>query len=179
MKGIVHARHFVEKGFVSHAKFMDDELYAQALDSIVFACVDIAVINDKGEILLGKRSREHMPDWWIIGGRMKPGESFQEAASRNIQRELTITVDQNRFNYLCTYSCAWAKRAQPPITNGSHAVSITMILQINADEIKPIRHNDEYTALKWVGLEKVARSEMYHPAIAMVALNILTFLEQQ
>jgi len=174
---IIQGQHFVERGFTSHAKFLSDEAYGEALDSLVLACVDIVLTNDSGAMLLGKRSREPHPDWWIIGGRMRPGESFEEAASRNIRRELGLEINPTRFQYLCTYSLAWARRAQEPKENGSHCVSITMILRAGGNEIPLIEHNDEYEDLQWIHPKEVLAHSSFHPAILMIAKNVQAFLE--
>lgn len=179
MKKIVQGQHFVEEGFRSHAKFMSEQAYGESLDSLVIACVDIAVINDLGEMLLGLRSREPLPDWYIIGGRMKPGESFKEAASRNIQRELGIEVDATRFQYLCTCSYVWARRTQHPQNNGSHTVSIIMLLRIARDEISLLTPNDEYENIQWMKLEKIAAYHSFHPALPMIAENVIAYLAKQ
>lgn len=173
---VKYGNHFEEEGFVSHAKFLPDEIYAQVLDSIVIACVDIALIDSDGEMLLGKRQVEPQADWWIIGGRMRPGESFEEAASRNVKRELGLTINPNRFHYLCTYSTVWAMRAQKPKANGSHSVSITMVLRVSDDEITRIQHNEEYAALQWMDVHRVANSSNFHPAVVMVAKNAGEYL---
>ena len=77
---------YFEKGnFETHSNRMDDKDYAGVLDNIVIAAIDCIIINDKSDILLGKRTREPLPSWWIIGGRMKPGESFENAASRKLK----------------------------------------------------------------------------------------------
>ncbi|MEK6883755.1 MAG: NUDIX domain-containing protein, partial [Nanoarchaeota archaeon] len=98
--------HFHEKGFIPHSEFLSEENYAMVLDNVVVTCVDICVINTKGQILLGKRTWYPMPNWWIIGGRMKPGESFNESASRNIKRELGLNISPDRFERLWEYSMA-------------------------------------------------------------------------
>lgn len=165
--------HFHEEGFVSHAKFLSEENYAMVLDNAVITCVDICVINTKKQILLGKRTWYPHPDWWIIGGRMKPGESFNEAASRNIKRELQLDISPERFKRLWEYSMTWAKRVQSPEENGCHTVSITMMLKISLQEELKIKFNEEYETILWTQLHYVENHTSFHPVLHVLANKLI------
>ena len=103
-------RHFVTGEFKSHAEFLPDEIYSKVLDNIVITCVDIIVCH-AGKMLLGKRAIEPQSDWWIIRGKMKPGESFNEAATRNVRRELGLNIKPYLFQYLSSTSLVWVSSA--------------------------------------------------------------------
>lgn len=135
---------------VSSATLLEEEKYAEALDVLVIACVDIAVIH-KGSILLGKRSRHPYPDWWILGGRMFRGEYFENSAKRILERESGILVeDETRFRKIGIANFLWEERAQEPAENGSQQISITMVVDVNDEEALQVRPNDEYSEFKWV-----------------------------
>ena len=77
--------HYVEKGWKHHSSaWLSEEEYSKVLDTIVFACVDI-ILTYENKVLLAKRNVEPQKDWWIIGGRMFPGESPQETAVRKVK----------------------------------------------------------------------------------------------
>lgn len=121
---------FVTGHFTSHAFFMDDPEYARILDCVVVACVDAVLLDPQGRMLIGKRSREPQPDDWIIGGRMQTGQTFEEAARKNIERELSIKLESERYSYVGTYNLVWSNRAQAPVENGCYTVSITMTAKL-------------------------------------------------
>lgn len=162
-----NAGHYVVGKFKSHASFLSDEEYGKVLDSIVITCADIVLIN-KGKMLLGKRTRDPQHDWWVIGGRMKPGESFEEAASRNLKRELGLSIDLKRFKYLTTFSAVWDKRHHPPKENGIHTVSVVMCAKISDDEVESIITNDEYEKIEWVN-PCIIIDGSYHGAVKQCA----------
>ena len=170
-----NAGHYVIGNFKSHASFLSDEEYGKVLDSIVITCADIVLIN-KGKMLLGKRTRDPQPDWWVIGGRMKPGESFEEAASRNLKRELGLNIGLKRLKYLTTFSTVWEKRHHPIKENGIHSVSAVMYADITDEEKRMIKPNDEYKTMSWVDPKAVLNGS-YHGAVKQCAdasLNILS-----
>jgi len=59
-------RHFITGNFQSHARWLSDEDCSKVQDNIVVTCVDCAIINKIGQMLLGKRTHEPWPDWWIF-----------------------------------------------------------------------------------------------------------------
>jgi ADP-ribose pyrophosphatase YjhB (NUDIX family) len=140
------------------------------LDSIVIACVDIAITNDRGQLLLGKRTRHPQADWWIVGGRMQTGEHFSDSAKRLVKKELGLEITPERFSYLTTFSAAWNKRAFPPEDNGTHTLSIVLTTKLSEAEIAAIVPNDEYSSMQWVDTEEVANEQSgYHPAVRQCA----------
>jgi ADP-ribose pyrophosphatase YjhB (NUDIX family) len=165
--------HFIEEGFRSHIDRLGDREYSRVLNSIVITCVDVILLNTKGEMLLGKRSYHPAKTWWIAGGRMRPGESFEEAAVRNIKRELGLIIAPERFSYLGTYSFVWAIRRQPPVENGSHCVSITMTLKVTDEEAALIKPSEEYTETRWWDLKLVAEDLQFLSPIRQYAREIL------
>lgn len=169
--------HFVTGRFRSRARFLEEQDYSMVLDNVVIGCVDIVVINS-GEMLLGKRTCEPQPDWWIIGGRMMPGEKPEESASRNIKRELGLNIKPSRLSYLGTYSFVWSTRAQKPKHHGGHCVSITMVLVLKEGEAERINPNEEYGPIRWLNPRAVIRKRDFHPAVRKYARDLLTYLEQ-
>ncbi len=169
-------RHYVTGDFKSHAVRMSEDDYSKALDSLVITCVDIVVAH-KGLMLIGKRTIEPQSGWWIIGGRMIPGESFTEAAARNVKRELNLNIKPFRFKYLNTQSMVLPIRAQPPKNHGCHMVSIAMTLTITNKEAKDIKLNEEYEELKWMSPKDIIKENLLkpHPALVQHAKDLIAF----
>lgn len=167
--------HFVTGDFKSHAGFLSDEDYAKVLDNIVITCADCLVIN-KNKILLGKRTYEPQPDWWIIGGRMRPGESFETAAARNTKREIGLDIKPSRFRYFSAYSSVWARRAQAPQDHGSHTISIIMILEISNTEAEAIKLGEGFEKIQWIKPKDIiARAKEFHPELVSYARDLIRY----
>lgn len=152
--------------------FMDDATYAKALDAIVLTCTDIALTKN-GQLLLGKRTRHPQPDWWVVGGRMRAGETFAASAARLLKKELGLAVTPERLVPLTVFSAAWNQRAFEPVSNGTHTVSIVMHLEVSDHEAEGLVFNDEYSDHGWTDFAGVANNELLHPALHQVAQALM------
>jgi len=171
-------QHFVTGDFRPRATHLDDTKYGRMLDNLVIACVD-SLLLCQGKILLGQRVREPQADWWIIGGRMRPGESFEETAARKCREELRLNIAPSRFHYLTTTSLVFAKRAQPPQHHGCHTISVTMWANITPRQAARIHPNDEYRAVRWQPLRQVMGDRKLHPALRQRARDVLAGLKKR
>jgi len=148
--------------------FMDDDVYGKALDAIVFTCVDIA-LTKQGKVLLGKRTRDPQPDWWVVGGRMRAGETFAGSAQRLLKNELGLGMSADRLSPFTVFSTAWNRRAFAPVENGTHSVSVLMTAEISDEEAEKLVFNDEYSDHQWMTLDEIIDNTTLHPALGQVA----------
>lgn len=169
--------HFVSGEFPFHKteKKLPDDIYGRALDRFVISALDVLVVRQSGEILLGKRSWEPAKDvFWIIGGARNRGEYFEETASRHVKRELGIPIDPNRFRMLGCYSLAFAKRRQHPEEHGVHTDSHVFVTNLTDSEVAAIQLNEEYQESKWImPKEVVKQSDTFHPAVVQICKDYL------
>ncbi|NOU95721.1 NUDIX domain-containing protein [Paenibacillus sp. LMG 31456] len=62
---------------------------------LIMAGACVIVLNDKGHILLQKRTDSL--DWGTIGGALELGESLEEAAARELYEEAGLIAKQYKF----------------------------------------------------------------------------------
>jgi len=160
---------FREEGFVSHASRLPDAEYGRVLDDIVVTCVDCVVAYGE-QMLLGLRRQEpYKGGWWVPGGRMHPGERFEETAQRVLRRELGLKVIADRFDYISTTSYIWSRREQPPADHGCHMIGVNLVLRISLKESQQITHGEDYQTSRWANLREVFTNNHYHPVIRRFA----------
>ena len=167
------APHFVTGEFEPHHAFLDDETYGKALDSLVKACSDVMIESaDGSKVFLGRRKVEPQPDWWFVGGRARPGDTTQEAAARNVRRELGLVVEAARFEVVASYSFAWRMRQQAPRENGTADISTVHTLRLTAEEADAVQLDpDEYVESRWIALDEILAGD-FHPALKQAAADL-------
>ena len=93
----------------SMGKWFSQEQYAEILDNLVIVCVDTLVKDGNGNILLGKRQKFPIKEWWIFGGRMFAHENYEIASKRGLNRELGF-VPHNEPSLIGYYDLVWEMR---------------------------------------------------------------------
>jgi len=70
------------------------EQYSQIIEVLPILCVDVIVMNARGEYLLIKRAKQPMKgQWWVIGGRLLKGETLEQAVVRKVLEETSLQVE--------------------------------------------------------------------------------------
>jgi len=54
--------------------------------------IGVIIVNKRGEILVGKRSGSHAKYFSIPGGHLELGETFEEAAIKEIREETSLEI---------------------------------------------------------------------------------------
>ena len=54
--------------------------------------IGVILVNPAGQVLIGKREGSHAPYWSIPGGYHEPGESFEDAAIREVKEETGLDI---------------------------------------------------------------------------------------
>lgn len=82
--------------------------------------IGIIIVNQQGQILIGKRKNSHAPYYSIPGGHMELGETFSQCAIREVEEETGLTIYKPQViavtNNLSTYH-----------ESGKHYISVALL----------------------------------------------------
>ncbi len=96
--------------------------------------VAVALINQKNEILLEKRSD---CGWWgVTGGKLDLGETVQDCAVREIKEECNVLVESKLLKLVGVYSDPEEGRILQYPDNRVHLIDIVYIFKSNYFELK-------------------------------------------
>lgn len=104
-------------------------------------CVIVLIVNDRGEVLLLRQdylSREHAT---IVSGYMKPGETAEQAARREVREEVGLGLSSLRYGGSCWFA-------------SGDMLMIGFVAQAEPGEL---RLSDEVNAAQWVEPERAAK----------------------
>lgn len=109
--------------------------------SLIHRVVHVLVFNNKGELLLQKRSqnKDVAPGKWdtSIGGHVNPGEDILDAAKREMEEELGIS--ECRLNFL--YEYLFSNHIESELVSTFSCIYDGEIY-FNKDEIDEVRFRD-------------------------------------
>ncbi|GAB5527937.1 MAG: NUDIX hydrolase [Roseivirga sp.] len=121
--------------------------------------IGVIIKNAAGQVLVGKRKGSHSPFYSIPGGHLEMGETFEQAAIKEVQEETGLTIFYPRVicvsNNLDTYK-----------TEGKHYVSVTLM----ADEFTGtpvVMEADKCDSWQWVNPEALPQPHFDASAFAI------------
>lgn len=111
--------------------------------------IGVILIRRDGKILIGKRKGSHAPYYSIPGGHLELGETFEQAAIRELKEELDISIKKPQViavtNNLETYR-----------KEKLHTISIILKAKKFSGEIKNMEP-DKCKELLWCDPKKLPR----------------------
>jgi len=117
-------------------------------------------LEKNGQVLLVKHSDEAKKDyghWLLPAGRVKPGETLEEALRRELQEELRVKTDVREK----------LTEHTDPYT-GDHLVNF-----LCASETDDVNMSDELSAFRWFSYDDVVETENIHPGLRQFLLDFL------
>ncbi len=82
--------------------------------------VGVIIVNDKNQILMGKRCGGYAPYWSIPGGRVEEGETFEQTAVRETEEETGLIVKNPRTIGVVNNLKTW-------LSEGIHSISLIVV----------------------------------------------------
>lgn len=116
--------------------------YRRFLETMPIVCVDGVLVNEEGQYLLVKRRNAPLKDlWWVPGGRVHKGETFEQAFHRKMREELGIEVQ-----LLAPLGVTQELHADDPRggEQGVHAVSVVFLARPLSEEITLDEQSSEW-----------------------------------
>ena len=104
--------------------------------------IGVIIAQENGKILVGKRCGSYAPYWSIPGGHLELGETFEQAAIREVLEETGLTIIKPRViavvNNLKTFQ-----------QENLHYVSVCLLAQYQGDTVEN-REPDKCEGWLWV-----------------------------
>jgi len=115
------------------------EQYNQIIEVLPILCVDVIIMNRRGEYLVIKRANEpRKGEWWVIGGRLLKGETLEQAVVRKVWEETSLKVETL---HPIGYYEAVSQENPFGLAPRLHAVSV--VFSAVVDDGLPIRLDDQ------------------------------------
>ncbi|USN45011.1 MAG: NUDIX domain-containing protein [Candidatus Woesearchaeota archaeon] len=108
------------------------EQYKYIVEHMPLVCIDLAIINDEGKVLVVKRGNEPAKDhWWPVGGRILKNELIKDAAIRKAKEEAGVNVT---FDKVLGVDETLFPESNLGILSGTHTVNVIARVRMNPGE---------------------------------------------
>jgi len=110
-------------------------LYELIIDSIPIPSVEAIISKGNSLLFLRRKNSPAKGQWWFPGGRIRKGETLEEALYREVKEETGLEVIESKF--INVYSRIFAER---------HDITIVYVCKCKGDNIVL---NDEHSEYKY------------------------------
>lgn len=137
------------------------KLFKLVLENLPIFSIDIILLNEKQEILLGKRNNPPAKDFWFVpGGRVLKNESLARAFNRIAINELGTELEYNKATILYVFDHFYSNSV---ISNNisTHYINAPHVIETNIslNTLPDIQHS-EY---RWVAISQFELDKEIHP----------------
>ncbi len=136
-----------------------DKEACHTLKGVLHRAISVFVFNQKGQILLQKRSQKKKlwPGFWSNSccSHPRPGESYLQAGERRLKEELGFTCSLkylDKFYYRAVYKNIGSENEICAVLVGKHD-----------GEVEP--NPDEVEAIRWIGFKQLKQELKEEPEL--------------
>jgi colanic acid biosynthesis protein WcaH len=145
-------------------KLADDD-FLDVIKKTPLVAIDLVIHNVDWKIFVGKRINEPAKDYWFVpGGRIMKGETFNNALIRLMKEELGLHHFNGSYRLLGVYehfydTCFF--KEDPKITD-THYVVVGLNLLINEYNINYSEIMSQHSEYKWMDVDEILHDDMVH-----------------
>ena len=112
-------------------------LYDQIAKCMPIVSVEALVVMDEALLFLKRNNQPAKGEWWFPGGRIRKGESLEEALRREVKEETGLEVSS--YKLINVYSRVFPER---------HDITIAYLCKCKKGKVKLNNEHSEYRLFK-------------------------------
>ena len=145
---------------------IDDKQFLKIIESTPLVSIDLIIENQRGDILLGKRTNRPAQNYWFVpGGRIRKNETIAEAIARISSTELGIDMSINDVQLFGTYDHIYEDNYLGEDGVNTHYVVLAYrlkeprLIEVSMDTIR----DDQHSEISYWTREALLKSDDVHP----------------
>lgn len=158
------------KGWVSAEDF------SRCVNALPLVSVDLVILNENNELLLGLRNNRPAKGWWFTpGARVRKGEPHGDALLRVWQEELgQLEIPMPTAKLMGAWDHFYADSAFSTIVS-THYVNLPHVIRIESDLLLDANMlpNQQHSLWNWLSLAKASKQDDVHEYVRTYAQHLM------
>ena len=117
--------------------YIPSGLYDQITKCLPIVSVEALIVMDEALLFLRRNNQPAKGEWWFPGGRIRKGESLEEALRREVKEETGLEVSS--YKLINVYSRVFPER---------HDIAIAYLCKCKKGKVKLNNEHSEYRLFK-------------------------------
>ena len=137
------------------------DTFKTVVENAPLFAIDLVVINEECEILVGKRLNAPAKDWWFVpGGRVLKDETMDTAFKRICELEIGSSYERGQAQLLGIYEHFYYDSFCCKNTS-THYVNATHSIQVDRNCLD-LPRGEQHFNYRWVAISDVEKDESIH-----------------
>lgn len=142
--------------------WLEPEHFLEVVRVAPLVAIDLVVRDPAGQVLLGLR--KHPPArgyWYTPGGRIRKGETLDNAFCRITQQELGISLERQKARFLGVH-----EHFHPDNFAGAPGISthyIVLVYEVVLNPLPAVLPTDQHSAFRWWSVPELLAHPQVHP----------------
>ena len=139
---------------------LSQEDFKSLVKSAPLFAIDLVLLNDQNQILLGQRKNPPAKDYWFVpGGRVFKGESLEQAVKRISEAEIGCELKLEQLSLLGIYDHFYDDSFFDSETT-THYINATHIVRLDAQQLElPTEQHRDY---RWLSVQELESDPSVH-----------------
>lgn len=141
--------------------FLDKETFSTVINSTPLVSIDLVVVNQQGQALLGQRLNKPAQGYWFVpGGRILKNETLVTAFQRLTLNEIGTQFNIEQAQLLGPYTHLYDDYVFGTEIN-THYVAIAYQLVVNEAELN-LPLEEQHNNYKWLAVDELLAEDNVH-----------------
>ena len=143
--------------------FTPKQEYLQVIKHTQLISVDLIILDDYNNVLLGLRKNEPAKNTWFVpGARVFKDESLKEAIKRISEKEISLplTEDNSKIELFGVYDHTYQNNFENN-DFGTRYIVFAHIIKVDREKII-LECDDQHSDLKWFTIEDLLNNDQVH-----------------
>jgi len=151
------------------------DVFQTVIENTPLFAIDLVVVNEMDELLVGKRLNAPAKNWWFVpGGRVFKNESLSDAFIRLSGSELGVQYSLTQAHLLGVFEHFYNDSVFDPNTS-THYINATHLLRVEMEELN-LPTEDQHSNYRWVNLSDVETdTTIHHFSKVFMSLQLIDF----
>jgi ADP-ribose pyrophosphatase YjhB (NUDIX family) len=134
---------------------------------------DLWLMNPDGKVAVLERVRPPHADWWLPGGRFRPGLEPPAAALHQVWRDFGLSIGDGRLMQVGMVHYEWG---MPSYGITAQLAGLVWHGELTSIEVAGMRISPKYRQLVWCDPAVLAepQDDGYHSSLAEIAKSVVT-----
>jgi len=142
--------------------YLDKDTFTKVIASTPLIAIDLIIVNEKNEILLGKRLNQPAKGFWFVpGGRILKNEVLDNAFRRLTLSELGVEKELKHAKLMGVFEHFYQESVYSDQAS-THYVNVAHTIQINEKELTSLPIGEQHGHYQWHTMDYIKKSPEVH-----------------